>query len=77
MPSLTMETSAALWAPMAPPPSGSWKSWPGLTSISPLSPNALEREGVESFRESYRQVLSSIEESAARLQGGIVDYARP
>ena len=30
--------------------------------------SALEREGVESFRESYRQVLSSIEESAARLQ---------
>jgi transaldolase len=30
--------------------------------------DALEQEGVESFRESYRQVLSLIEESAARLQ---------
>jgi transaldolase len=39
--------------------------------------SALEQEGVESFRESYRQVLSSIEASARRLRGGRVDYARP
>jgi transaldolase len=36
----------------------------------------LEREGVESFRESYRQVLSSIETSVARLAAEVGDYAR-
>jgi transaldolase len=34
----------------------------------------LERQGVESFRESSRQVLSSIEASASRLQSGVGDY---
>jgi transaldolase len=38
--------------------------------------NKLEREGVESFRESYRQVLSSIEATVARLAAEIGDSAR-
>jgi transaldolase len=36
----------------------------------------LEREGVESFRESYRQVLNSIEATAARLTTQVGDPAR-
>jgi transaldolase len=38
--------------------------------------NELEREGVESFRESYRQVLSSIEAMVARLAAEVADSAR-
>jgi transaldolase len=38
--------------------------------------NRLEREGVDSFRESYRQVLSSIEATAARLATQVGDPAR-
>jgi transaldolase len=38
--------------------------------------NSLEREGVESFRESYRHVLSSIEATAARLATQVGDPAR-
>jgi transaldolase len=35
----------------------------------------LERQGVETFRQSYRELLSSIEVSATRLQSGVGDYA--
>jgi transaldolase len=38
--------------------------------------NRLEREGVDSFRESYRQVLSSIEATAARLATQVGDPTR-
>ena len=38
--------------------------------------NRLESEGVESFRESYRQVLSSIEAMAARFAAKVADSAR-
>ena len=38
--------------------------------------NRLESEGVESFRESYRQVLSSIEAMAARFAAEVADSAR-
>ena len=37
--------------------------------------NELEREGVESFRQSYRQVLSSIEATVARLAAEVADSA--
>jgi transaldolase len=37
--------------------------------------NELEREGVESFRESYRQVLSSIEATVARSAAEVGDPA--
>ena len=36
----------------------------------------LERLGIESFRESYRQVLSSIEATVARLAAEVADSAR-
>jgi transaldolase len=38
--------------------------------------NELEREGVESFRQSYRQALSSIEATVARLAAEVADSAR-
>ena len=76
MPSPTTETSAGRWAPMRAPPSASWtNSLRTDVKFDALTAD-LERHGIESFRESYRQVLSSIEATVARLAAEVADSAR-
>ena len=76
MPSQIMETSARLSAPTPARPSGSWQELARTDVKFAALTDALEREGVESFRESYRQVLSSIEAMVARLAAEVADSAR-